>query len=99
MFIYSLQVNHHKNGPFDALMQNGQKYGVYPYSVFSSADPESEDTTKCHSLSSLLTPHKLHAQLSLFWFQLFRSADNIDEDDTEMGEMIGREFKKRKLTL
>ncbi len=35
--------------------------------------------TKYRSLSSLLTLHK--PQPLLFWFQLFRSADKIDEDD------------------
>jgi hypothetical protein len=56
---------------------------VCPCSVFSSADQKllSEDTKKCLSLSSLLTLHKLYTQLLLFWFQLFRSADKIDEDD------------------
>jgi hypothetical protein len=29
----------------------------------------------------VLTLHKLYTQLLLFWFQLFRSADKIDEDD------------------
>jgi hypothetical protein len=56
---------------------------VRPCSVFSSADQKilSEDTNKCLSLSKLLTLHKLYTQLLLFWFQLFRSADKIDEDD------------------
>jgi hypothetical protein len=30
---------------------------------------------------SLLTLHKLHTQLKIFWFQLFRSADKNDKDD------------------
>jgi hypothetical protein len=40
--------NPYENGPFDALMQNGQKYGVYPCSVVSPADPKilSEDVNK-----------------------------------------------------
>jgi len=54
-----------------------------PCSVFSSADQKilSEDTNKCLRLSSLLTLHKLYTQLFIFWFQRFRSAGKIDEDD------------------
>jgi hypothetical protein len=59
------------------------KNTVRPCSVFSSADQKilSEDTDNCLSLRSLLTLHKLYTQLLLFWFQLFRSADKIDEDN------------------
>ncbi len=56
---------------------------VRPCSVFSSDDQKilSEETNKGLSLSSLLTLHKLYIQLFIFWFQLFRSAGKIDEDD------------------
>ena len=56
---------------------------VRPCIVFSSADQKilSEGTNKCLSLSKLLTINKLYTQLLLFWFQLFRSSDKIDEDD------------------
>jgi hypothetical protein len=36
--------------------------------------------TKCPSLNSLSTLHKLQTQLLHFWFQRFRSVDKIDED-------------------
>ncbi len=51
---------------------------VCPCSVFSPADPKilSEDTNKMLNSQQLID-----TQLLLFWFQHFRSADKIDEDD------------------
>jgi hypothetical protein len=43
-----------------------------PYSASSPADPKLyvRTLTKCHSLNSLLTLHKLHTQLNFFGFNL-----------------------------
>jgi hypothetical protein len=73
----------HKNGPFGTLIQNGQKIWcvLAVYSLQLIKKILSEDTNKYLSLSSLLTLHELYTQLLFFWFQLFRSADKIDEDD------------------
>ncbi len=56
-----------------------------PCSAFSPDDPKiiSEDINKMSKSQRLIdiTVHNLHTQLTKhFWFQLFRSADKIDED-------------------
>jgi hypothetical protein len=55
-----------------------------PCSAFSPADPKivNEDINKMSKSQGLIdtTVHNLHTQLTKhFWFQLFRSADKIDE--------------------
>ncbi len=65
----SVSFNPYENGPFDALMQNGQKYAVYPCSVVSPADPKilSEDIKKRSKSQQLIdTTYKLHTQFLLF---------------------------------
>jgi hypothetical protein len=55
--------------------------------VFSPADPKilSDDTNKCHSLSSLWTLKKLHAQILLFLFQL--AAQEKHESNQGWGDL------------
>ncbi len=64
-------------------MQNGKNV-MFPCSVFSPADPKflSEDTSQNVKVSEAYWHYIcFNAQLLLFWFKLFRSADKIDEDD------------------
>jgi hypothetical protein len=55
--------------------------------VFSPTDPKilSEDTHKCQNLSRLLTLHKPHTQLLLFWFQL--AAQERHESNQGWGDL------------
>jgi hypothetical protein len=65
-------INPHKNGPFDSRMQNGQNM-VCPSSVFSLADPKSEDIDKkSKSQQSIDTIQGADDKLGQFFGQVIK---------------------------